>query len=81
MEFRGCPKAIPSRLGKRCAVVAAYEQTSGAGSPQGAAVTCPGEIDVSVLLSAWQKPVPITGRLARKEPAGLSAAADVRNKQ
>ena len=30
MEFRGCPKAIPSRLGKRCAVVAAYEQTSGA---------------------------------------------------
>ncbi|MFZ1096645.1 MAG: hypothetical protein WAN75_46720, partial [Xanthobacteraceae bacterium] len=48
MEFRGCPKAIPSGLGKRCAVAAAYEQTSG-GSPQGAAVTCPGEIDVSAV--------------------------------
>jgi hypothetical protein len=79
MEFRGCPKAIPSGLGKRCAVVAAYEQTSGAArrrelpSRVRARSTC--------RLSTWQKPVPITGRLARKEPAGLSAAADFRNKQ
>ena len=81
MEFRGCPKAIPSRLGKRCAVVAAYEQTSGAARRR----ELPSRVRARSTCRCAVKPgknlLPITGRLARKEPAGLSAAADFRNKQ